>query len=89
MSEVGVCVCVCMHAHVCLCLCVHMCVYACMCVCGFVLRQGLTAYPWLSWTSLCNSVDQGGIIRLKRDPPASACRMLGLKVCATPLGQLG
>lgn len=57
-----------------------------VCVCGFVLRQGLTVYPWLS---LCNYVDQVGIIRLERDPPASASRMLALKVCATTAGQLG
>jgi hypothetical protein len=39
--------------------------------------QGFSAYHWLSW----NFVDQAGLEL--RNPPASASRVLGLKVCAT------
>jgi hypothetical protein len=44
------------------------------------LRQGFSVYPWLSQNSICRS----GSFRL-RYPPASASRVLGIKVCVCRL----
>jgi hypothetical protein len=44
-------------------------------------RQGFSVQPWLSWNSLCRPAG----LEL-RNPPASASRVLGLKMCATTPG---
>jgi len=50
---VCVCVCVCVCVYVCVCVCVCVCVYVCVCVCSFSVNPGVIKEVKLSFTQMC------------------------------------